>query len=285
VEWSLEQAYDAYPQIEEEFSAALDNSLHPHGPDQLFDLVAGMGLAPGAAALDVGCGEGRHALALHQRFGFHVTGVDPVRRHIETARAAAGKDGPAFTHGTAEDIPAGPGTADLVWCRDVLVHSPDLPRAYAEFRRVLRPGGRALVYQMFGTELLEPREAAWLFATMGVVPANADPARTEAAIAAAGLHVDQRIAAGTEWGEWAQEHHGHGGRKLLHASRLQRDPARYIDRFGRAAYDMMLGDCLWHVYGLTGKLTRRIYLLSSPGSGQAANTNGADSTKNVGATA
>jgi hypothetical protein len=85
---------------------------------------------------------------------------------------------------------------------------------------VLRPGGRALIYQMFATELLEPREAAWLFATLGVVPANADPARTEAAIGTAGLRIDQRIIIGTEWGEWAQEHHSHRGQKLLHAARL-----------------------------------------------------------------
>lgn len=280
--WSLEQMYDVFPQIEEEFSAALDESLHPRGPGQLLDLVAGMGLAPGAVALDVGCGEGRHALALHQRFGFHVTGIDPVPRHLEAARAAAGQGGPAFTPGTAEDIPAGPGTADLVWCRDVLVHSPDLPRAYAEFRRVLRPGGRALIYQMFGTELLEPREAAWLFAAMGVVPANADPARTEAAIGATGLRIDQCITVGSEWGEWAEEHHGHGGRKLLHAARLRHDPDRYTSRFGSAAYDMMLGDCLWHVYALIGKLSRRIYILSTPDSGPAASINSAHSIKNVG---
>ena len=262
--WSLEQAYDAYPRIEEEFSAALDESLRPRGPGQLLDLVAGLGLPPGAVALDVGCGEGGHALALHQRFGFHVTGIDPVSRHLEIARGAAGAGDPAFIHGTAEGIPAGTGTVDLVWCRDVLVHSPDLPRAYAEFRRVLRPGGRAVIYQMLGTELLEPREAAWLFATMGVGPANADPAATEAAIAAAGLRIDQRLVIGTEWGEWAEEHRGQGGRKLLHAARLRRDPDRYVGRFGRAAYDMMLGDSLWHVYALIGKLSRRVYVLSSP---------------------
>jgi hypothetical protein len=31
VTWSLEQMYDAYPQVEEEFSAALDQSPHPRG--------------------------------------------------------------------------------------------------------------------------------------------------------------------------------------------------------------------------------------------------------------
>ena len=263
--WSLEQAYDAYPQIEEEFSAVLDQSLHPRGPDLLFDLVARLGLAPGAVALDVGCGEGRQAVALHRRFGFRVTGVDPVLRHIEVARAAAGQDGPVFQVGTAEDIPAGPGTADLVWCRDVLVHVSDLPRAYVEFRRVLRPGGHVLVYQMFGSGLLEAREAAWLWATMGVVPENADPARTEAAIATAGLRIDECLEIGSEWSEWAEEHHASVGRKLLHASRLRRDQARYLERYGQAAYDMMLGDCLWHVYAMIGKLNRRVYLLSADG--------------------
>jgi SAM-dependent methyltransferase len=263
VTWSLEQAYDVYPRIEEEFSAALDESLHPRGPGLLFDLVAGLGLAPGSVALDIGCGEGRQAVALHQRFGFRVTGIDPVRRHVEVARAAAGRDGPVFEVATAENIPAGPGTADLVWCRDVLVHVPDLPRAYAEFRRVLRPGGHALVYQMFGSELLEAAEAAWLWATMGVVPENADPARTEAAIAAAGLRVDERLEIGSEWSEWVEEHHGSASRKLLHASRLRRNRASYLERYGQAAYDMMLGDCLWHVYAMIGKLTRRVYLLSA----------------------
>ena len=93
--WSLEQAYDVYPRLEEEFSATLDESLHPRGPDLLFDLVAGLNLPPGAVAVDVGCGEGRQAMTLHRRFGFHVTGIDPVPRHLEVARAGRpSRDGP-----------------------------------------------------------------------------------------------------------------------------------------------------------------------------------------------
>jgi predicted TPR repeat methyltransferase len=87
VTWSLEQAYEEYPQIEEEFSAALDESLHPRGTDLLYDLVARLGLAPGAVALDVGCGEGRQAVALHGRAGVQtgelllVTDTGPERPH------------------------------------------------------------------------------------------------------------------------------------------------------------------------------------------------------------
>ena len=264
VTWSLDQAYDAYPQIEGEFEEALDQSLDPRSPGMLYDLVAGLGLAPGAVAIDVGCGEGAQAIGLAERFGFSVTGIDPVSRHIEAASAAAASTGTVFKLGTAEQIPAGDATADLVWCRDVLVHVADLARAYTEFRRVLRPGGRVLVYQMFGTEWLEPREAAGLWDTMGVRPASADPANTDAAIAAAGLRIDQCIPIGTEWGEWTQEHNGNEGRKLLHASRLRRGRDAYVERFGQAPYDMMLGDCLWPVYGMIGKLARRVYLLSAP---------------------
>jgi SAM-dependent methyltransferase len=265
VDWTLEHAYDEYPRIEEEFSAALDESLDPRDSDMLYDIVAGFGLPAGAVAVDVGCGEGDHAEVLAERFGLSVTGVDPVSRHIELARAAFSGTGVAFVLGTAESIPVSTGSVDLVWCRDVLVHVADLPAAYAEFRRVLRPGGRALVYQMFADDFLEPREASWLWSTMGVVPASAEPSLTETAIAAAGLRIDERIDVGSEWSECQQEEDGRPGRKLLHAARLLRAKDMYLRHYGQANYDMMLGDSLWHIYAMIGKLTRRVYVLTAPG--------------------
>ena len=50
---------------------------------------------------------------------------------------------------------------------------------------------------------------------------------------------------------------------MLHASRLLRDPERYVAQFGQAAYEIVLGDCLWHVYAMIGKLERRIYVLTN----------------------
>jgi hypothetical protein len=49
---------------------------------------------------------------------------------------------------------------------------------------------------------------------------------------------------------------------LLWAARLRRDPERYIAQFGRANYEVMLGDCLWHVYAMIGKISRRAYVLT-----------------------
>ena len=270
--FSLEDFYDAYPRVEEEFQSALDASLNPRGPEMLYDLVRDLRLPQGASVIDLGCGEGKHTLELASRFGFHVLGVDPVERHIELAYEALEelavrqpelRGQVRFELGTAETIPAENASADLVWCRDVLVHVAALDQAYASCRRVLRDGGHMLVYQMFGTERLEPREAAWLWATMGVAPESARPERTEAAIARAGFRVEQWIELGSEWGEWAEERADQGTRRLLHAARLLRAPERYIAQFGQAAYDVMLGDCLWHIYRMIGKLSPRIYLLSA----------------------
>src|SRR4051812_7317531 len=137
-EW-LESFYDAYPRIEDEFGAALDESLEPRGPELLYDLVGGLGLAPGSVVVDVGCGEGAHAIRLGERFGFAVAGFDPVPRHLELARGAVPAEVALrvrFAAGTAEELPVADGSVDLVWCRDVLVHVADVGAAYAEFARV-----------------------------------------------------------------------------------------------------------------------------------------------------
>jgi SAM-dependent methyltransferase len=167
----------------------------------------------------------------------------------------------SFEVGAAEALPLDDASVDLVWCRDVLLHVDALEQAYVEFRRVLRRGGRVLVYQWFATERLEPREAEWLWRTMRVVPASADAQRTEAAVAAAGLEIEQRVDLGSEWGERAEEDAGDGSRRLLRAARLLRSPERYVEQFGHAAYDIMLGDCLWHIYRMIGKLNPRLYVL------------------------
>ena len=268
---SLYESYDEYPRIEEAFQAALDESLSPRGPDLLYDMVAELRLPFGASVVDLGCGEGDHAVLLAERFGFAVQGIDPVARNIEVANEAlapAGR-GPElcervrFELGSAESMPVADASVDLIWCREALYFF-DLEKTFAECRRVLRSGGRMLIYSNFATERMEPNEAAAMWAVAETVPANSDPRHVEAAIAGAGFAIKRNIELGSEFGEYAAEHTGKPQQQLLHAARLLRAPDRYIAQFGQTNYDIMLGDSFWHVYRMIGKLSSRIYLLSSP---------------------
>ena len=252
------------------FAAMLDESLAPRDPSMLLATVRSLDLPPDSLAVDVGCGAGVQAFRLAAHFGLRVVGIDPVQRHLDRARETRRGEPEAvasrvsFERGTADRIPLRDATVDLVWCRDSLPHVPSLASAYREFARVLRPGGRALVHQVFATDLLAPDEADWLFPVLGVVPASVDLDTSDGAIRHSGLVVEASVDLGSEWVEHEEETAGTPSRALLHAARLQRDPDRYRAAFGDAAYDVMLGECLWLVYLMLGKLTSRVHLLSRP---------------------
>jgi len=182
---SLIDDYDHYPRIEAEFQAFLDQSLSPRGPELLYDIVGKLGLPPKADVLDLGCGEGRFSMELAGRFGFAVTGIDPVPRNIEVFRqrldeAAKGEPGfrdlVRFEHGAGEAVPLPDASVGLIWCREVLVLVDRLDSVFAECRRVLRPAGRMLIYQNCGTDRLEPREAR-LLGVLGKIRSMADRRR------------------------------------------------------------------------------------------------------------
>jgi SAM-dependent methyltransferase len=259
MEPSLEVFYDEFPRVEEALARALDESLDPRGPEVVYEVAASLGLPADAVTVDIGCGEGRDVVALGQRFGWSVVGLDPVARHLELTREAAGDA--RLAGARVEALPLADGSVDLVWCREVLSHVTDLERAFAEVRRVLRPGGHALVAQVCRTERLVPEDATGVLAAIGAHPSLAE---LETAASGAGLRVDERVELASEIGEWAEERSGTGTRRLLHAARLLRGPDRYVGEFGRAAYEIMLGDCLWHVYRMIGKLSSEVVVLSQP---------------------
>ena len=142
--------------------------------DEVAFLVDALGLRAGQTVLDVGCGPGRHALAL-ARWGLRVTGVDASEEFVALASAAATAEGLAaeFAVLDVRDL-AGAGAFDAAICLCQggfgLLGGPDDVEVFARIVAAVRPGGGIAVSAfsvLFATRFLEVGET--LDAATGVL--------------------------------------------------------------------------------------------------------------------
>jgi len=118
------------------------------------------GLQTGMSVVDVGVGTGLVAREAARIAGDSklVLGVDPSSGMIANAKVPAGV---RLAAGAAESIPAADGSADFISMGYALRHVSDLPTAFREFHRVLKPGGRLCLLEItsprgvFGRVLLK----------------------------------------------------------------------------------------------------------------------------------
>jgi demethylmenaquinone methyltransferase/2-methoxy-6-polyprenyl-1,4-benzoquinol methylase len=118
----------------------LVNSILSLGLDRLWRRAALRAAAtpPGTVALDLGCGTGELTASL-ARAGVRAVGVDASAGMIAAAhRGAAPRT--AFVRGSAFRLPFAPASFDAAVSAFVLRNLADLPGAFAEIARVLRPG-------------------------------------------------------------------------------------------------------------------------------------------------
>jgi ubiquinone/menaquinone biosynthesis C-methylase UbiE len=245
--------------------AVLDRSLDPLGPDVLFDMVGELGLGPGSMVVDVGARDGAQMIELQRRFGCAAIGIEPLTANLGRVDAGTGHP-PLMVCAVGEAMPLRDDVADLVWVRDMLVHVPDLGAMLAEIARVAKPGAAVLVFAVFATDRLDPAEAAELYGPLAIVAANMERANLERAATHAALAIERHVRLDGQWREHGEEHDvGRTSRQLLRVARMRRDPDRYRAALGAQEYAIELGDSLYGIYQMLGKLSASIYVLRSSG--------------------
>jgi malonyl-CoA O-methyltransferase len=149
---SIRAGYDGW-------AAVYDHDANPLPALEEPLVRAAIGDARGLAALDLGCGTGRHALWLAAA-GATVTAVDFSEGMLAEARRKPGAPAIRFlVHDLDEPLPLPVGAFDLVVSGLVLEHLRDLDAFFGEAHRVLRADGRAVVSTMHPAMLLRGTQA------------------------------------------------------------------------------------------------------------------------------
>ena len=149
-------SYDAAAALQHEVEARLLESL-----DYLEDRQP-------RAVLDLGCGPGRAAMAMRQRWPrARVLAVDLALPMLHAAKLSSSKlpwwrlrKPVERICADARALPFADNTVDVLFSSLCLQWVEDLPAVFAGFRRVLRPGG-LLLLSSFGPDTLHELRAAF----------------------------------------------------------------------------------------------------------------------------
>lgn len=161
----MSPTYDSR-QIRRAFARAADGyaaaaALQREVEARLLESLGHLGARVPACVLDLGCGPGRAAAAMHKRWPkAQVIAADVALPMLAQAKRRAGWWRPfRLICADAAALPFADGSLDVVFSSLCLQWVEDLPATLRELRRVLRPGG-LLLFSTFGPDtLIELREA------------------------------------------------------------------------------------------------------------------------------
>jgi len=130
------------------------DEFHIRGQTATMELIKLSGFTANMHILDIGCGIGGSARRLADVVGCHVTGVDLSEHYITTADALSGLVGMqekvSFQASNALNLPFYDENFDGIWSIQMNMNIHDKPAWLKELHRVLKPGGRLVLYEVCG---------------------------------------------------------------------------------------------------------------------------------------
>ena len=106
------------------------------------EILDSLGPGAGRSAVDAACGTGRLSALLVER-GYDVVGVDGSPEMLDVARTRF--PSAQWRDGDLHALPVEDSSVDVVLTGLALAHVPSLEPVFAEFARVLRPGGHLVI--------------------------------------------------------------------------------------------------------------------------------------------
>jgi SAM-dependent methyltransferase len=143
--------------------------------EELYREVAALTAAePGRELVVSGCGEGATCEWLARRTGAAVTGVDPVRAHVEQAEARARTLSVTslvqYEHAPLDDLPHESEVFDAAIGEPTLSAAADPARAVAELARVTKPLGQVVLLQLTWSSEIAPEARGGVVERLGLRP-------------------------------------------------------------------------------------------------------------------
>jgi MPBQ/MSBQ methyltransferase len=132
------------------------DEFHIRGDAATKELIKLSGFTPDMHILDVGCGIGGSTRRLSHETGCRVTGIDLSDEYIDTARRLTQllnmEEQVKFRATSALDLPFDDNSFDGVWSLQMNMNVEDKLAWLQETHRVLKPGCRAVLYEVCGNK-------------------------------------------------------------------------------------------------------------------------------------
>jgi ubiquinone/menaquinone biosynthesis C-methylase UbiE len=129
--------------------AAVDE-FHIRGREATAEVTELADIQANEHVLDVGSGIGGPARYLATTRGCEVTGIDLTAEYCDVANYLAGKvclaDRVRHQQANALELPFEDESFDVAWTQHISMNIPDKHAFFAEVARVVKPGGRVVVY-------------------------------------------------------------------------------------------------------------------------------------------